>query len=695
MNFFKTIIYAALICQLPIANSLFAQVVPPPASSDETIEDKIENIASDADESVDLTQLTEQFEYLKENPVNLNTSTREELESTGLFTPQQVNAIIRHRDSTGYLMDVRELQVLNGFDIPFIVSVLPYITVYDLQKEIKSSIRNIAKYGRSRFIIRTTQVPQNSEGYKRNEEDATEGYLGSPLKLYAQYRYSFRRNFSFNITGEKDAGEQFFDSTQKKGFDFYSAHLAIRDIGMVKTFVLGDYALQYGQGLTMWRGLYYGKSSDANNIKRNAEGIRPYSSVNEQLFARGVAVALGKRNWSADVFFSRKEFDANAVLISTPQSEEEIITAFVDDGYHRTSLELFKKNKIGEDLVGGNFSWRLPNFKIGATIVNASYTIPYIKTAQPYNAFDFTGDHLLKAGIDYSYLYRNLNFFGEVCYADNGTVAMVNGLISSLGNNISMSVLNRRYPRSFNSLYSVAFGEATRNQNENGTYVGLVTKPFKHITLSAYYDMFTFPCLTFLADAPSKGFEYLWQVTYTPSRNVELYVRGRQKTKEENARTETFLTDYLVDNTRWNYRFNISYKISKAFTLKSRIETAKVYKQGEEKELGFLFYQDIIFKPLSFPISFAARYCIFDTDSYNSRIYTYENDVVGSYSIPAFADRGTRYYLMARYTIKKGVDVWLRYAQTSYSNVSRVGSGLDEIAGNTKSEIKVQLRLQF
>lgn len=166
MNFFKTIIYAALICQLPIENCLFAQVVPPPASSDETIEDKIENIATDADESVDLTQLTEQFEYLKENPVNLNTSTREELESIGIFTPQQVNAIIRHRDSTGYFIDVRELQVLNGFDIPFIVSVLPYITVYDLQTEIKSSIRNIAKYGRSRFIIRTTQVPQKSEDRK-------------------------------------------------------------------------------------------------------------------------------------------------------------------------------------------------------------------------------------------------------------------------------------------------------------------------------------------------------------------------------------------------------------------------------------------------------------------------------------------------------------------------------------------------
>ena len=115
--------------------------------------------------------------------------------------------------------------------------------------------------------------------------------------------------------------------------------------------------------------------------------------------------------------------------------------------------------------------------------------------------------------------------------------------------------------------------------------------------------MFSFPWLTFLADAPSTGYEYFWQVDYAPSRNVDLYLRGRQKTKQENARTANILTDYLVDNTRWNYRFNISYKISKSFTLKNRVEAVNFQKQNEANETGFLFYQDVVFKPLSFPIS--------------------------------------------------------------------------------------------
>lgn len=695
MNFFKKLVFLYVLCQLLGASYLLAQVVPP-VSNDENIENKIENIASDADESVDLTQLTDQFEYLKENPLNLNTATRDELETSGLFSLQQVNAIIMHRDSTGYFIDVRELQALNGFDLPFIASIFAYVTAYDLQTEIKNSVRNIAKYGTSRFIVRTTMVPQKSEGYYRNKEDKDEGYLGSPLKLYTQYRYSFRRNFSFNITAEKDAGEQFFKRTQKNGYDFYSAHLAIGNIGIIKTLVIGDYELKYGQGLTVWSGLAYGKTSDVVTAKRNAEGIRPYGSVNEQLFKRGVAISLGKKKINVDLFFSNKKFDGNTSIGDTlAGQEEEIFTSFIESGYHRTLTELEDKNSITETFMGGNVGYKFKNFKIGATAWNAHYSKPFIKTAQPYNQFDFTGSNLFKAGIDYNYIYRNYNFFGEVSRSDNGSIAAINGLIASLGSNASVSIVNRHYPRNFYSLYSAAFGEATKNQNESGTFIGITTKPLRQITISGYYDLFTFPWLTFLADAPSKGFEYLWQVTYTPSRGVELYLRGRQKTKEENARTENILTDYLVDNTRWNYRFNVSYKISKAFTLKSRIEASEVHREGNRTETGFLFYQDVVFKPLSFPVSFAARYCIFDTDSYNSRIYTYENDVVGSYSIPAFADRGTRYYIMLRYTLRKGVDFWLRYAQTSYANVNTIGSGLDEINGSTKSEIKAQVRLQF
>jgi len=95
------------------------------------------------------------------------------------------------------------------------------------------------------------------------------------------------------------------------------------------------------------------------------------------------------------------------------------------------------------------------------------------------------------------------------------------------------------------------------------------------------------------------------------------------------------------------------------------------------------------------PLSFSFRYGIFDTDSYNSRIYAYENDVLYTFTIPAYYNRGTRTYLTLRYKIKKGIDIWLRYGLTYYDNLNVISSGLEEIQGNHKSEIKAQIRFKF
>lgn len=123
-------------------------------------------------------------------------------------------------------------------------------------------------------------------------------YLGSPWKLYTRYRFQYRRNISFGVTAEKDEGEEFFKGTQKQGFDFYSAHLFLRDIGPVKALALGDFQAQFGQGLVFSSGLSFSrKSAYTMNIKRNAVGLAPYASVNENQFLRGAGITmdLGKR----------------------------------------------------------------------------------------------------------------------------------------------------------------------------------------------------------------------------------------------------------------------------------------------------------------------------------------------------------------------------------------------------------------
>lgn len=113
------------------------------------------------------------------------------------------------------------------------------------------------------------------------------------------------------------------------------------------------------------------------------------------------------------------------------------------------------------------------------------------------------------------------------------------------------------------------------------------------------------------------------------------------------------------------------------------------------KASGYLLYQDIIY---SLPFQSSAinlRYALFDTDSYNERIYTYESDVLYSFSVPSYYYKGSRIYLMLNYDFSRNISLWLRYSQSFYTNKASMGTRFDEIMGNTKSEIKVQLLLKI
>ena len=174
-----------------------------------------------------------------------------------------------------------------------------------------------------------------------------------------------------------------------------------------------------------------------------------------------------------------------------------------------------------------------------------------------------------------------------------------------------------------------------------------------------------------------------------------MYGRYKHEIKQQNAPENETPTDVLANQRKSNYRYHIAYKVSDAVKLKSRVEFVLFDDGVNEREKGYLVYQDIEYKALSFPLSFSTRFALFETDSYDARIYAYENDVLYSFSIPAYQNKGTRYYLVLKYHISKGIDVWLRFAQTFHSNKETIGSGLEEINGNVKSEVKAQVRFKF
>ena len=77
-------------------------------------------------------------------------------------------------------------------------------------------------------------------------------------------------------------------------------------------------------------------------------------------------------------------------------------------------------------------------------------------------------------------------------------------------------------------------------------------------------------------------------------------------------------------------------------------------------------------------------------------MYTYENDVLYSYSVPALYDKGQRAYFIVNWDITRNFEIWVRVASTIYDNQAVQSQGsLNQIDSEHKTELKLQARLKF
>lgn len=707
--------YSLFIFLFLLSGTAFAQ-----DTIDTDTEQKIENIAeTQSTEDVDYTALIEQLDFFKQHPIDLNNTTFTELMDLGLLTEIQANNLLTHIRKNGKLLTAIELQTIEGFDAQTIKKILPYVVVSDKLNVPHMTFREMIAKGQNTVTIRVSQVLENEKGF--SAIDTTElnnspnsRYIGSPQKFYARYRFNYGTNISWGITGEKDEGELFLLKNQrihstgydslvngkvKNGFDFYSAHFFVRNIKFIRALAIGDYSVGFGQGLCTWSGLAYSKTGDAMAIKKTGYGLHPYTSVDENRFFRGAGITLGHKGFEFTGFFSRKKVDANIIRLDSVSNEVIEVSSLQLTGLHTTPSELADKHAINQTVIGGNASYTKRKFHFGLTGVNTTLSADYSRSLDLYSQFEFSSRQITNVSADYSFLLRNFNFFGEAATSitpgqdQSGGMAFVNGVLIAPDQHFSVSVLHRYYEKNYRSIYANAFAEGSLPANEHGLYIGATIKPFDFITINAYYDRFIFPWLRYQVDAPSHGSDWLAQINYTPSKKLDMYFRVRQHDKFANLNVPDDL-DYIVPTQQINYRYNISYTLSPSFKLRNRIEYLQLDNGSGKKENGYIIYQDVIFKHKH--LTLTGRYALFDTDSYNSRMYAFESEVPGSYSIPSFYYRGSRAYIMLDYDITRKIEVWVRYGQTFYSNQNIISAGsLTEIEGSAKSTVRVQLRVKF
>ncbi len=671
------------------------------------IEQRIEQIAEAAEtDNIDYTTLFEQLTVYLDFPLNLNIATTDQLYGLGFLSNYQIGQFLEYREKYGQILSIYELPQINGWDVTTTQLIEPFVVAASDPGRQKITLQKIKRYGKSEVVLRWTRVAEQQFGYTdatAAELTANENarYLGSQDRLYARYRYRYSDQISFGVTAEKDPGEEFFRGSQTQGFDFYSAHLFLKDFGKLKKLAIGDFQAQFGQGLTFWSGLGFNrKSSFSISIAQAAHGIGPYTSVNENLFLRGGAATLQVfENVKATVFYSGKRIDGNLIesnLDSLDLDQSEIIvSSFQESGFHRTPAELADKNAIFQQHIGGNINFHKRKFHFGVTAVHMQLDGEINRATDTYSQFRFTGSENYTVGADYAWKVKNFFLFGETARSQNGGMATVNGLNINMNSRLSVNLTQRYFSRDFQRVASTAFGEGSTTENESGIYFGIEFRPFKKWKLNAFYDQFKFPWLRYQTDAPSQGYDFLGQLDYQPSSRFGMYIRYRDRLKKINGRGENIGANYLVDQAKRNLRINFSYRTSSQFRFRSRVEFSDYRRGSEPTAHGFLLYQDVIYDFEKFPIRLTFRYAIFDADAYDARLYAFENDLLYSFSIPAYSGRGSRIYALIKYDLGRNLNIWFKWGQFYYTDRNVIGSGKDLIQGRTKTELRAQIRYKF
>ncbi len=668
---------------LALPAMLFAQ-----SNVDPEVELILESIAENIPDDYDFTELAERLNNYKKRPLDLNKASETDLKELFFLSPVQISNLLSYLKTNGRLLEIFELQAVDGFDLATINKLKPFVIVNETFFSQNDNLKNLIKKGDHDLLLRFGELLEQQAGFKlKNNKTA---YQGSKPRILARYRYHYSDKIVVGLNIEKDAGESLWQP--KRGPDYISGNITLNKFSVFNKIVIGDYALQFGQGLGLWSGLSFGKGADITAVPKRDLGLQNYTSFNESSYFRGIASKINYKNLAFTPFISYQKIDGSITTNTTLDQEE--INSLNITGLHRTNTEIANKNSLSQFMFGSNINYKINGFSAGITAYHIGFNKALAAEETIYKRQEFSGKSLNNYSFDYSYAFKNNYFFGEFAKSSPGGIAHLNGLISSLSNKLSLVLLYRNYQRNYHSFFNQAIAENSIPVNEKAFYSGLQIKFNRRTEILAYVDVFKFPFLKYRVNAPSQGYEFLGQASYSPNRKTKYLIRFKLEQKAENSELENFI-DFTDQVKRQNLRLEYQFPINKNFSGKSRIEGTQYNKENTATQYGILIFQDIIYNPLQSHFTGNFRAAYFNTSGFDTRIYAYENDVLYSFSIPALQDKGFRFYANTRYSIARGLDFWLRFAFTAYTNRTSIGSGNDEINGSQRSEIKAQLRYIF
>lgn len=651
-------------------------------------------VADDEEGRVALDSYFEELAEWRTHPLNLNTATKEDLERFPFLSDQLVENILYYLYKYGPMLTLNELAMVEEMDRQTIQYLRPYVCVLPPEeKRDPLSLKKLLKYGRQELVARVDVPLYIRDGYRKHsseyvQEHPNRQYLGGAWYHQLRYRFRYRDRIEIGLTAEKDAGEPFFTGKNRQGYDFYSPYLFVRNWGRWKAIALGNYRLSYGCGMVMNTDFGMGKGVMLAAMGNRSRGIRKHSSTDEYHYFQGVAASYQlSRRWTLDAFLSYRRMDGTV--------DNRLITSLKTDGYHRLPREFEKRNRLNNFLTGSHLNYNGKFCELGLTAVYHVFNHPFIPEPRSYNRFYPRGKDFYNVGVDYRFFWKRFQLQGETAVDKQGAVVTLNRLTYAPKGGMQWMVMNRWYDKGYQSLYARSVAEGSRVQNEMGWYLGMETLLGRSWKLTAYGDYFFFPAKRYRVSRPgTSGWEGLWQLNYTPTHTLGMFLRYRYKQKQQDRTGEDEVKRTLpYDQHR--VRFQLDDVQGGHWVLKTVTEYVQAGYRGQRVSQGWLLAQSGGYAFAAFPVRLDASVAWFSTDDYASRITLYEKSVLYAFSMPTFYDEGIRTSWNLRCELGRHFILQTKYALTHYFHRTSIGSGPDRIAGPNQSDLSFQIRMKF
>jgi hypothetical protein len=615
-----------------------------------------EELAADEENTGNADLFADILSELADNPVRINSGDENEISRLFFLNDFQVKVLADYINTTGKILSPFEIANIPGFDREMVEMILPFIT-FSTKSVISPDSLRFHHNLLTNFLFRTT------------EHDTS--LAGSPWKNLIKYKLS-AAGFTAGFTSEKDPGEKFLSGNPPMP-DFFSGYLSYEGHNIIKHIILGDFTVRFGQGSNINTGMRTGLSLTTPGYMSGKNDIKPCTSADENNFFRGLAAEFAYGKFDLSLFMSVNKIDAT--LNNATDSTSATIETFYKTGLHNTKASLLKKDAVTENSFGANLSWNTRYLRTGVNFKETIFSLPFLPLHDNLmDIYDFTGRKNVMFSVYYNALLRRFILFGEFSTSGFKKNAFVQGVSIKPADRMNINFLFRSYSPGFVSFHGNGPSGGSVNSNEYGILANFTLETARYLFISAGYDLRYSPWIRYRCSSPSMAKKCEIRIKYLPSQKFSFETLLNYRYSMVDNEDENKIPGQNEITVR-SVRGSAKYSPTEYLTFITRAD----YKLAEPSaSRGFSLLQDINIKLKRLPVSIWTRYCIFSTDGFESAIYTWENDLLNTPSIPGLYGTGNRAYLMASWKITGKAEVRLKYGVTSTAVINRRMKDLHE-----------------